>query len=384
MDRYVTLQRNPALVSNGYVPTFNRQVAVTNWQHRIGAGIGFDTASFTVEGDKLLLEELYGLILGAGITRYALNGNDIIWEGFVNKLTLRMAGLAFSVSLDNLYNRVRVRYTPLDTSSTPPAVTAVTTRTTAVGDTPSQSRYGIKDLVLTAGETTSTIANQITAAALAEYKQPRRSAELGPSNDISLVVECLGYGHTLNWQIYNQTGSSGTQAANLEVAAIISSAGQFIARTVISTNSVAIARYTDFDRTALEQLRAIAEQGSSSNTRWLIQVLEGRTLYYKEASTTVAYNRRIAEPNREIYKPGGAIVPYELVRPDNWLRVSDSALAETGGIGKPGSANALDPQLIYIETVSYSEPDNLQIAGSLGDSTQAMLARQSAQGARLI
>lgn len=375
------------LESNPVATTAPMQVKpnydVENWRHRIAATIGFDTASCKLRGAQSFLEGLFSSILGNKLTRYSADGGQVVWEGYVNAVTLNLPGVSYSLSLDQMFNRVRVRYTVIDATTTPPSVTGATTRTATASDTPSQSRYGIKDMILSAGETSATIAEQIRAVALAQYKQPRRSAIIRGGNDVSLDMACLGYGHTLDWQVYNYTGATGTQNANLQIADILTAAGQFIAATQLTTNATPVPKYRDFDQTALEQIQAIAEQGDSSGNRWLVSVLEDRRLYYQAASATIAYWRRVSDERQAIRNVfGGGEAPYELVRPDRWLRLTDVGIGKTGGYDPAVYAD--DFQLIYIESVEWAEPDSLTLVGSVGDNLQTSIARQAQIGARVL
>lgn len=355
--------------------------AVEKWKHVINATMGFDTASFQILGNQSDLERLFMFGLAHDVKRYFREGGRfVVWEGFINELTLNLPGVSYTVSMADLANRVRVRYTALDTSVNPPVASGATTRTATASNTPSQNAFGIKDLVLSAGETTATLAAQIRDSALALYRRPRRRSDVSlGSNALSLDVKCLGYIHTLNWQVYNQTAVTGAQNASVEIGDILTGASQFIAARRISTNTNQIPKFTDFDRTALDLIQAIAQTADANGNRWLAQVLEDRTFYYKQASNEVRYTRRIADARQEItHAKNGVLVPYELIRPDCYLRTLDVGVGQSFG-DSPARLQD-DMQLMYIEQVEFSEPDGLRLLGSLGDTVQNRIAYLAAQG----
>ncbi len=366
-------------MSNGPVQsdTYQHDWEVNNWRHRITARIGFDTASFTILGEKYTLEDLWNYALGRKITRYSPDGHFVIWEGQVIEMVLREPGIQKRISLRDMINRAYVRYIPTDTTTNPPTYSAETS-TTAADDTTSQGLYGVKSKSFTPriNKITNTNASQQANVILQQYRQPKRAADIGKSNDVGLDVVCEGYGNTLDWKIYNQTANSGTQDADLEISDIYTSAGQFLSAKSLSSNSgTQIKKYFNEDQTALKIIQDIAALGDTSYNRWLIQVLEGRILYYRTASTSVAYYRRMNDSRQEFKNLDGRVIPYWEIRPDNWVRTVD-VYPHT----LTPALLADDKQATYIEAVDWAEPDDLSISGSTGDTSQVLIARLSGQG----
>ncbi|MFQ5609636.1 MAG: hypothetical protein ACE5F8_05125 [Woeseiaceae bacterium] len=348
------------------------------YRHRITATVGFDTASFDLRDRKDALEEFFYNGLGRHVVRYGPDGQFTAWEGQIVEMTLTVPGMRATISLSAMYNRVAVRYTELDTGSNPPGETADTT-TADADDTDSQDRYGIKQLVFRppkASKLTQTDAEQLRDTMLSEYKQPRRSADIVSSmSEPRLRVKCQGYGHTLGWRVYNYTAASGTDDADDEIADINTSVGQFIASTDLDANTLQVAQYTNEDLTALEQIQAIASLGDASDNRWLAYVLEDRKLYYKPASTTVKYWRRMADNRQEIRDQSGRVIPPWELRPNNWIRTTD---VYPFGLAPANLQD--DYQAMFIESVEWQEPDTLLLAGSRGDAMQGVIARAANKG----
>ena len=182
---------------------FNTEYDVSDWSHRITATIGFDTARFTLRDEKYVLEDLFSHALGRRVVRYSSDGNSVIWEGYVDELTLNVPGLSKRISLREMYNRVAIRYIPIDVSANPPTESAETS-TAVVNNTASQSMYGIKETTFTPPhdkKLTTTHANQQANTILAQYRQPGRSDDVrSGANEVGLIVNCSGYMHTLAWR----------------------------------------------------------------------------------------------------------------------------------------------------------------------------------------
>ncbi len=370
-------------MSNGPVQsdTYWKDWEINNWRQRITARIGFDNASFTILGEKYTLEDLWNYGLGRKVQRYSPDGHFLTWEGQIVEMVLREPGIQKRISLREMINRVYIRYIPTDTTTNPPTYAAETS-SAASDDTASQGLYGVKAKSFTPriNRITNTNATQSAGTILAQYRQARRSDEIGGTGgDIGLDVICEGYGNTLDWKIYNQTANSGAQNANLAIADVNTSAGQFIASTSLSTNTSQIKKYYNNDETALKVIQDIASLGDSSNNRWIIQVLEGRILYYRVASTTVTYYRRMNDGKQEFKNLDGRVIPYWEIRPDNWIRTVD-VYPHT----LTPALLADDKQATYIESVEWAEPDNLSISGSPGDNGQVILARLAGQGDLLL
>ena len=105
----------------------------------------------------------------------------------------------------------------------------------------------------------------------------------GGSPDPYLSILCNGYIDTLNWQMYNQTVATGNQAASLQINDILTAKGQFIANWLLSPNGTAVTKVYDTDRSAGGIIADIARLGDWDGTRWLVRMLPGRQLVYKQA-----------------------------------------------------------------------------------------------------
>ncbi len=377
--RFVQILNSPIATNK---QSFSKNVPVEEWEHKTTATIGYDTARFDLIDDKHILEEFFYYGLGRIVTRYSADGNTIVWQGQIVDMTLTEPGSRFRRSIREMYNRVSVRYTALATGSNPPGETENST-TADADDATSQGQYGIKALVFrpSVEKLTAGMATQFRGTVLAQYRQPRRSADYISSESRSrLSVICEGYGRTLGWRVYNQTSSSGTANASTIVAAINTAVGEFIASTRVDTNTTAVNQYFNDDRTALEILQSIAGLGDSSNNRWVMHVMDGRKLIYEQVPTTVNYYRRLSDPKQSILDAMGRDVPLWEIRPNKWLRTTDAQ-----PFTADSSALVDDIQSMYIESVNWVEKSNsLTLTGSTTDKSRMLVAQVAAAGQNLL
>src|SRR5574341_505193 len=368
---------------------YYRRWQVDNYRHRITATLGFDTCSFDLKGSVEELEDFFYNGLAGRVTRYSDDGNLVCWDGHIVEMTLIQPGSTDVISLREMFNRISVRYVPIDTGANPPTESAETS-TTAVNDTISQGKYGVKQIVVRPAHVdrmTAAAAAQLGTVSLQQYKEPRRKGEISTSSaEPSLNVQCEGYMHTLGWIVYNQTGSSGQSANEVVIDAILASspAGQYIAsRDTTATTGRSSQNYYNRDDTALDIIREIAARGDSADNRWLCDMYENRKAIFHQAydinDNIVDYMRRAGDTRQEIRDLSGQIIkPWEL-RPNKWIKTTD-----VYGWKPTPPTHPEDYQSKYIESVSWSEPDSLSLEGSPGDNLQVLTARMVYRGDRML
>lgn len=350
----------------------------SDWTSTIDATLGFDTANFTLRGSKLYLEDWFSNGLGRLITRYAPDGQFTVWQGFVNRMTLIEPGTRSSISLAGMANQVRAKYVLVDPATNPPTISTTPTQTANGTDADSQSRYGIHEEVIAIGETTAALATQKRDQHLQRLAWPLAddSFDTRQTDDLRLEVECQGFAHTLAWRIYNQIVNSGTVNISTMLGDVLTLVGQFIATLVADTNTAQVPQYIQDDRYALDILKGLVSLGDASNNRWIMPVLEDRTLYYRQARTTVDYYRRVSDNRQTVREKSGRELPPWEVRPDHWLRTTDIFPISAGD---PTTLQR-DPQVRYIEQVTWSEPHGLAMYGSQKYVTENLLAAGAVPG----
>lgn len=286
MIEVVNITQNPVTAHEQFSLDLAPGRSKRNWSdlsvtHR--AYGGFWNASLTMHDTEVSLRDFFSRGLGRQV-RFRSDIGTVDFEGFINSMSLVGAGgLKITTTLDSTYNDIWVRYK--DSAGT-------FARSAVSQDTDSQNRFGDKELVLSAGQITATsIATGLATQVLNRKRWPKRAPEnlslgQGRNAERSLEIRCLGYIRTLEWRTYNQTASTGTQSADLQIADIISGTGQFVADTDLKANPIGATRVYDADRDSLSIIMDIARLGDAQNPpqRWVVYMREGRVLAYEPAA----------------------------------------------------------------------------------------------------
>ena len=376
--QFFVVQNNPVATS---LTTYRKDHEVFNWSHKITATNGFDSAIFDLVLSNDEMEQFFDDGLGRMVTRYSEDGNTVIWQGYINSMTLTQPGSRSGLSLDNMFNLVGVKYTQINSGLNPPGESSE--RTTKVQDTDSQDKYGIKQITYSppVEKLKQTVAEQMRDTFLEQYREPRRSASVVTrASEPRLHIKCKGYKHTLSWIIYRQVVGTGDKNANLIIADMLSYGGQFINSSELDTNTSQVHKYYNDAFTILELVDNIAGLGDSSDNRWVAYVKENRTFVYELASTAIKYFRRLSDPTQSIYDAMGRKVPYWEIQPNAWIKTTDIQPF----IVDP-TALQDNPQLMYIESVDWSENNNsLSMTGSRGDAVGMLVAKIAGLGETLL
>ncbi len=352
----MSLYQKPAIGN-----TFINRYPVYNYRHTIAAVGGFDTASCDIavrsrdEGQQFLDQ-----YIGNRVAIYVDNPVEPIWEGFINRMTFDAGNVQYTISLDEMANRVTVTYTDVAASATAAQITA------AANDTNSQALYGIKQENIDFGYMRAgTGATSLRDTVLAQRAYPLSSITRGSGGGL-LHIEMLGFYHTLKWGVYSLTATV-TQSlftmVGLVLAADINGTTFYnnadvtdIGANATTVNPEHIKRETQWDT-----LVKFQEMGNG-NGYFVLGITPTlfstgtRRMYYRAADTTIKYTARQADGLR-IRNLYGQLVPPWTVRPDGGVRVSDMLIGWTG-IGD-------NPAETYIKTITYDA--NQQTVDYQGD-----------------
>lgn len=276
----IEVRHSPVTRWESFHHEFNRdELEVTQLSIR---DIGhFYEARFTLINPSAL-EAVEWLNLGPMREVRFFNRRSLIdWEGFIASVRLSDGKGEAINNIDNMNNVVWCRYR--DTSSGNPE------RSNTYQHDGSIARFGEKQAVFNIGQTSATNAN-IFAQQILDYsfwatpKISRIDLSAVHRGNLMLEFHCLGWWHTLNWMVYNQTINTGTDTASNLIRLINTECGQFIARTKIDTNSTRHQEEYDADRGGGEIMKGIAEYGDSNNLPWIVGVDVGRELFFKQAA----------------------------------------------------------------------------------------------------
>jgi len=246
---------------------------------------GFYDASWEIRtSDKELALELLTNGLGREV-RFFNEKANLDWEGYLNRVTIDRRIARVTAALDRMENSVWTRYTPLAGG----AVTRSTVKSHAV----SIARFGTKQGILNGGQIDLTEANQKAQAALNLSFWPKPEPEAfvfgqRGDDDFRILFKCLGWWHTLNWLVYNQTVTSGTMAASAFVDVLLNTCGTFFASRDIQSNGTSVTREHDADQRGGEIVEAVCELGDSNNRVWVAGGEAERRFYFREGAPATA------------------------------------------------------------------------------------------------
>lgn len=127
---------------------------------------------------------------------------DPIWSGFVNQITVQLEQTEITVRLDQLYNRVKVKYSFIS----PDNKLAEPLETAWSNDLSSQSEYGIREFVILRDGIDDDFALSIrdTFLQIKAWPESVLSHRLSPGYP-QVKIQCLGWFQTLDWQSYENT-----------------------------------------------------------------------------------------------------------------------------------------------------------------------------------
>lgn len=348
--------QKPAL-GNSFINRF----PVYNYRHTISAIGGFDTASCDIavrsreEGQQFLDQ-----YIGNRVAFYVDNPVEPIWEGFINRMTFSAGGVQYTISLDEMANRVTVTYTD-------PALSAVDAQMNSnANNTDSQGVYGIKHENIDIGYLRAGLgANALRDTVIAQRSWPKSSITRGQGAGL-LHLELLGFWHTLGWEIWHDTSTlNSTIGAYVLIllAAEINGTTFFDSgdTTDVAANATTYNRFHIKRGTYLDTYLRLQEIGDATNYHVMgitptLFSTGTRRLYYRPQNSAVEYTARQSDGLR-IRNLYGQLVPPWTVQPDRGVRVSDMLIG-WNGLGD-------NPAETYIKAVDYDA--NQQLAIYRGD-----------------
>ncbi len=349
---------------------FIRRHFAFNYQHSIVNNGWYDTSSCDIavrtQGEAMAILNQY---LGCFVAVYVDNAAAPVWEGLVNRITFNAGGAAYTISLDDMANRVSVVYT---------GAANVAAEDAPINVTNSQAIYGIKQEQIEFGMDTSvgTQRNFLGNTVVNRKAWPQTSVTQGQGQSNFVRLECVGIFHTLEWEkIF-----TGLSNANTSVYVAITTWLGLVANTTTFFNNADYTRISTANAmTAPAQLRGIsiwerfltiAEAGDGA-AYWITGITPtdrntgARRLYYQQANFTIEYTAMQSDG----LKPRnafGKLVPPWLVVPDRSIKVTDLLVGFDSSIQD-------DPTETYIQRVMY-DANSQKVTWFGDDNTSAQAA----------
>ncbi|MDD1710413.1 MAG: hypothetical protein LUQ37_05850 [Methanoregulaceae archaeon] len=354
----------PLVLGGAYVDNYSDEVV--SYTHELAADNFYNSAEIVLQLRDIDLTEWLLSGLGRHV-RVKSPSQAIIWEGFVDSLTVSYGGKVYTVGpLSDIGNRVYVTHTPLYVaSSTGFQTRGTSTESAVVNDTTSQALYGIIEKNLMAGECiiTATLneASNLRAAFLAENTYPKVQGSYsfgGGGSAAEVTLNCLGYWKWLDFYIYNfriNNTSFGYVNLNTKVQTVLAANPNTAIFSTdysgLSANTAVGCKQEQNNRTALAIIKGITAAGDPSGNRWLFGFGEGRKAYYKPIPTTPVYEYKVYdnEQRMTVYGSDTPISPWDIA-PGQWYETTDTLKPITRG-----SIYSI-PTAAFIESIKYVAP----------------------------
>lgn len=354
---------------------------VASYSHEIRADGGWWSAAISFAASENDIEEWFGYGLNRHIEVYNA-AFELVWVGFVNQITVQAGTLtAVRGPLIDIVNRVSVVYTPILDPTTLPPIEGVERPTTIANDVVSQAAYGVFEAVISGGKLlddgTTDNAVYLRDTYLAENANPQtsESLDLGSGEERTMQLDLLGYVHRLDRYVY-QDLTTATVQLDTQIQNVLAADpnGLFSTDyTQIAANPTLVSRYTDDNKMALDVLRGMVILGDATGSRYTLGVYEDQRVVYAAVSTIPFYQHAIMSNDLQmtLYGSQASVAPWD-VRPARWAFLVDFL----PGHGRPAALRD-DPRFLFIETVHYTAPNNLQVDGQKISRIPQLLARLS-------
>jgi hypothetical protein len=350
---------------------------INSWQHETNTSEGYKTATFTISDRLQNLNSWIAEGLGRHIECYSPS-STLIWEGFVNKISANIGPLAITRGpLFDIGNRVSVIYSPILDATTDPPIVGSETTTIITEDTNSQNKYGIIEKVLSGGTRFQDDAEQVRDTYLAETSEPETGKDFssGGQGFPSITVECEGYYKWLDAYAYNQTASIVSTTVSAKMAAVFGADPNSILSTNygrVTTNGVLVPSYENDSRMALTIIKDMVAIGDINDSRYIFGVFESREVVYEPIPTEISYEQGLYSRSQDItvFRDGAIVEPWAVMA-GKFIFYKDFLVGRAEQI----TDLRLDPRTQFIESVTYTLPDTVQLAGNKFSTLPQKLAK---------
>lgn len=365
--RITVLAHDPFIMGNGFREDLSDRII--SYTHMKGANKGCVSATITFNVHEYELDDWILNGLGRDIKVYSSN-LALCNRVLVNTISVKAGPETITIGpLLDICNRCTAIFVPILDPTVNPPLLGNRTETLVANILPSQEQYGIIERIVNAGTTFNDAdygfnADDIRDLFLNEYQTPAidRTFSFGSSSNLEITLECIGYSDLLKVYVYNNYSASNYIFLSTKVANILAAEPNgFLSSDMggISANPMLTIDYEAENRFAMDLLEAIVAQGDASGNRWLFGVDQYLKAFYKTIPTEIKYYHMIVNGHTSLgLGPECIAVDPAEVEAGEWVYVPDLA------VGSRYSATlARDARAAFIETVSFSFPNNLDITG---------------------
>ena len=341
---------------------------------------GYWSARIDTTDDRLAME--WWLQNGVGMyVEIADPGANVVWAGFVNGLSLNLAGLAITKGpLLDAGNRVVISYSPVDTVPEEPTL-GTRTNTTVGENDDSQRKYGILYAYLSTGGITDAEADQLRDLFLSENANPKlsRTADLsGTAGDSIVSLDCAGYVQMFSQWPYNQTATTGLINLSAKIEDVLDADPNSIfsaANSNVTANTIQVVAWETKDRDAWAVLRGLVDLGDTALNRYTFKVGANQLVTYAAAPSVIEYHQYLTDPRQEVTTvSGGRIRPWD-VEPGKWVLNPDLLIGSL-----PATNLRDDPRAMYVDQTTFTAPWGIALQGGDADRIEQVIARLGLDG----
>jgi hypothetical protein len=274
------------------------------------------------------------------------------WWGYVANVTINSGISSYTVSLDQMANKVAVSFVDTEASGT---VNEEQSRSYTVysNNAESVNEYGQKWFLYDAGKMrhggAGALRDRITTQrayppAKLEFQGGRRD------NEFTAEIQCRGWFDTIGWAYYVGTTYVLETTAQLRHIGTIATTGQFITAVQLDTNSgVTSHAMRDGSSTGLQEAMELMQYGGTNTLRIFAEVDNARRLrYYAESAVPSTFQYTINKLGQVTNQVGKPYKPWD-IPVGVWAQARDVI---------PASADVTriaDATKIHIDEISWRE-----------------------------
>lgn len=284
--------------------------------------------------------------LRSGVQLYDGRG-DLVWWGFLDKVTINDGFRSFGIALDNMFNRTKATYELLTAGAT----TGLRGDTIWYEDTNSTALFGDKEKVYSMTSYSIAAAELDAQTRLEAAKYPVAITELSAIGETSVTVELLfsGWWKILNWIYYaNAATTYSSIAAQLVYMAEYS---DFVVRAdMISAATTLAPDFRQGDELLLDEIVKLMEAGADSGQRILASVDAGRQVHFFEQPLkypgNFAANQYFLDTKNRLYNSTGGMIEPTECKVGVWAHLRGYELIN-------GLYAITSPSPVFIERATY-------------------------------
>lgn len=362
----LSIQIKPRLIGSAKTFNMHLQNEVESYGHVVNCSGGYISASMSIKVDEIDSEDMLANMIGSHVV--VMDENLVpCWEGIINEISGAVGLRQIRIGpLIDIANRVIGVYNSETTSKQ--AITAV------ANDTISQGLYGIWYRAVSCGSTTATNAAQSRSTFLQDNSYPCHTDDIGASTAPAINISCVGYGALLAYP-YIKTGTSWTLREKIiDVLALEPNAIFSTNYDLIEANTLSVTKGETQYRGGDAIIKELVGWGgpSSDYDRRIWGIYADRQMIYETAPTSIEYLCYLRQGTLNVMTTSQVLVQPWAVLPGKWAKFGDFLVNAA-----PDADMRNDLRLTFIEGVTFTAPQGIQISGTRLDRFQQLQARQN-------